>query len=121
MGSVDACAMLLCGGFLAGEIKTRWRGLTLLLMLCGAAAAGALLGGDLHAIRTGLYLLPGAVPFLVLSSVRRAGVTGLIERNAPEEMTQSEAVAVHCASMIHAWARLYEDTARMMQGLCAPQ
>ena len=121
MGSVDACAMLLCGGFLAGEIKTRWRGLTLLLMLCGAAAAGALLGGDLYAIRTGLYLLPGAVPFLVLSSVRRAGVTGLIERNAPEEMTQSEAVAVRCASMIHAWARLYEDTARMMQGLCAPQ
>lgn len=121
MGSAHACAMLLCGGFLAGEIKTRYRSLCLLLMLSGMAAAGALMGGDLRALRVFVFLLPGAVPFLLLSSVRRAGVTGLIERTAPEEMTQSEAVAVRCASMIHAWAHLYEDTAKMMKGLCAPQ
>ena len=119
MGSVNICAMLLCGGFLAGEIKTRYRSLCLLLMLSGMAAACALLRGDLAAIRLLVICLPGALPFLVLSSVRRAAVTGLVERTAPDEMTQSEAIAVRCASMIHAWAHLYEDTAQMMQGLSA--
>jgi len=119
-GSVHTCAMLVAGGFLAGEIKTRHRSLCTLLMLCGIAAAGALLGGDLQAIRMLVFCLPGALPFLLLSSVHRAGVTGLIEQAAPQELTQSEAVAVRCASMIHAWARLYEDTAQMMKALCAP-
>ena len=118
MGSVHVCAMLLCGGFLAGEIKTRYRSVCLLLMLCGMAAACALLGGDLSAWRRLMLCLPGVFPFLMLSSARRAVVTGLVERTAPEEMTQSEAIAVRCASMIHAWARLYEDTAQMMRGLC---
>ena len=121
MGSVNICAMLLCGGFLAGEIKTRHRSLCLLLMLSGMAAACALLRGDLAAIRLLVICLPGALPFLVLSSVRRAAVTGLVERTAPDEMTQSEAIAVRCASMIHAWAHLYEDTAQMMRGLSAPE
>lgn len=121
MGSLHTCAMLLCGGFLAGEIKTRYKSVCSLLMLCGMAAAGALLGGDMLAIRLLAYCLPGMLPFLVLSSVRRSAVTALVERTAPEEMTQSEAVAVRCASMIHSWARLYEDTAKMMEGLCAPQ
>lgn len=116
-GSVNVCAMLMCGGFLAGEIKTRHRSLCLLLMVSGMAAACALLRGDLAAIRLLVICLPGALPFLALSSVRRAAVTGLIERTAPDEMTQSEAIAVRCASMIHAWAHLYEDTAQMMQGL----
>lgn len=120
-GSTHAAAMLLCGGFLAGEVKTRRRSLCFLLMASGMLAAGALLGGDMPAIRRLAFCLPGAAPFLLLSSARRAPVTGLIERTAPEEMTQSEAVAVRCASMIHSWARLYEDTAKMMQGLCAPQ
>jgi len=119
MGSVHVCAMLLCGGFLAGEIKTRHRSVCLLLMLCGMAAAGALLGGDLRAIRQFVFCLPGMLPFLLLSSVRRAGITGLIEHAEPTELTQSEAIAVRCASMIHAWAHLYEDTARMMEGLCS--
>ena len=120
VGSVNTCAMLICGGFLAGEIKTRHRSLCLLVMLSGMAAAGALLRGDMEAVRLFVICLPGALPFLLLSSVRRAPVTGLIERTVPEEMTQSEAVAVRCASMIHSWARLYEDTAQMMQGLSAP-
>lgn len=119
MGCVNTCAMLLCGGFLAGEIKTRHRSLCLLLMLSGMAAACALLRGDLAAIRLLVICLPGALPFLLLSSVRRAAVTGLVERTAPDEMTQSEAIAVRCASMIHAWAHLYEDTAQMMRGLSA--
>ena len=119
MGGVNTCAMLLCGGFLAGEIKTRYRSLCLLLMLSGMAAACALLRGDLEAIRLLVICLPGALPFLLLSSVQRAAVTGLVERTAPDEMTQSEAIAVRCASMIHAWAHLYEDTAQMMQGLSA--
>jgi len=119
MGSVHVCAMLLCGGFLAGEIKTRFRSVCLLLMLCGMGGAGALLGGDLAVWRMLALCLPGALPFLVLSSARRAVVTGLVERTIPEEMTQSEAIAVRCAAMIHAWARLYEDTAQMMRGLCA--
>lgn len=118
-GSVNVCVMLLCGGFLAGEVKTRHRSLCFLLMLSGMAAACALLRGDLAAIRQLVICLPGALPFLVLSSVRRAVVTGLIERTVPDEMTQSEAIAVRCASMIHAWAHLYEDTAQMMQGLGA--
>lgn len=121
MGSLHTCAMMLCGGFLAGEIKTSYRSLCALLMLCGMAAAAALLGGDQRAFVLLVYCLPGLLPFLLLSSVQRAAVTGLIERTVPEEMTQSEAVAVRCASMIHSWARLYEDTAKMMEGLCAPQ
>jgi len=120
IGSVQPCAMLVCGGFLAGEIKTRHRSLCVLVMLSGMAAAGALMRGDLQTIRFFVIGLPGILPFLLLSSVRRAPVTGLIERTVPEEMTQSEAIAVRCASMIHAWARLYEDTAQMMQGLSAP-
>lgn len=119
LGSVHVCAMLLCGGFLAGEIKTRHRSVCLVMLLCGMAAAGALLGGDIRAIQMFVFCLPGALPFVLLSSVRRAAVTGLIERTAPMELTQSEAIAVRCASMIHAWAHLYEDTARMMEGLCA--
>ena len=120
VGSVQPCAMLICGGFLAGEIKTRHRILCTLVMLSGMAAVGALHGGDLKAVRLFVICLPGMLPFLLLSSVRRAPVTGLIERTVPEEMTQSEAIAVRCASMIHAWARLYEDTAQMMRGLSAP-
>ena len=120
LGSVHTCAMLVCGGFLAGEIKTRHKSLCALVMLSGMAAAGALLRGDLASVRLFVFCLPGFAPFLLLSSVRRAPITGLIERSVPEEMTQSEAVAVRCASMIHAWARLYEDTARMMQGIAAP-
>jgi len=119
-GSVHTCAMLICGGFLAGEIRTRHRSLCALVMLSGMAAACALLRGDLRAIRMLIICLPGFAPFLLLSGVRRSAVTGLIERTTPEEMTQSEAVAVRCASMIHSWARLYEDTAQMMQGLSAP-
>ena len=84
-------------------------------MVCGMAAAGALMRGDMQAIRLFVICLPGLAPFLLLSSVRRAGVTGLIERTVPDEMTQSEAIAVRCASMIHSWARLYEDTAQMMR------
>lgn len=114
-------AMLLCGGFLAGEIKVRSRALCALLMLVGMTAAGALLGGDAAAVRMGLYALPGFAPFLLLSPRRRSAVTNLVERPAPEEPTQSEAVALRCAGMIHAWARLYDDTARIMEGLCEPQ
>lgn len=120
LGSVHVCAMLLCGGFLAGEIKTRYRAVCLMLMLCGMTAACSMLGGDLRALRQLVFCLPGMLPFLVLSPRMRAGITGLIERETPDEMTQSEAIAVRCASMIHAWARLYEDTARMMKGLSAP-
>lgn len=120
LGGVQTCAMLLCGGFLAGEIKTRFRSVCLMLMLCGMAAAGALLGGDLQAIRLFLCCVPGALPFVLFSARMRSGITGLIERDAPEEITQSEAIAIRCASMIHAWARLYEDTAQMMKGLSAP-
>ena len=120
VGSVIPCAMLICGGFLAGEIKTRYKSLCVLVMLSGMAAAGALIGEDWHAVRLLIIALPGVLPFLLLSSVRRAPVTGLIERTVPDEMTQSEAIAVRCASMIHAWARLYEDTAQMVQGLSTP-
>ena len=120
IGSVQPCAMMICGGFLAGEVKTRHRSLCVLVMLSGMAAAGALLRGDLQAIRLFVIGLPGILPFLLLCNVCRAPVIGLIERTIPEEMTQSEAIAVRCASMIHAWARLYEDTALMMQGLSTP-
>jgi len=121
MGSVHVCAMLVCGGFLAGEIKTRHRSLCAALMLCGIAAAGALLGGDGPEIRMMVFCLPGMLPFLLLPNSWRAGVTILIEQEEQQSLTQSEAVAVRCASMIHAWARLYEDTAQMMRALCAPQ
>ena len=120
-GSVHVCAMLLCGGFLAGEIKTQKKSLCAVLMLCGMGACCALLGGDLYAIRQLVFCLPGFAPFLVFSAARRSGVAGLIERSASPEMTQSEAIAVRCAGMIHAWARLYEDTARMMEGIGAGQ
>ena len=120
MGSVSPCAMLLCGGFLAGEIKTRHRGLCALVMLCGMAASCALLRGDLATIRLLVYCLPGLAPFLLLPCRMRAPVTGLIERAVPDELTQSEAIAVRCASMIHSWARLYENTAQMVQGIGAP-
>lgn len=121
MGSVHVGAMLVCGGFLAGEIKTRHRSLCTVLMLCGMAAAGALLGGEAQEIRLLIFCLPGMLPFLLLPGVWRSGVTGLIERDAPQDLTQSEAIGVRCASMIHAWARLYDDTAQMMKALCAPQ
>ena len=87
----------------------------------GAAAGTALMRGDLAAIRRAAYALPGMLPFLALSNMRRVGVTSLIECAEPEEMTQSEAVAIRSAAMIHSWARLYEDTARMMEGLGAPR
>lgn len=123
LGTGSSCplAMLLCGGFLAAEVHTSRRGLCALLMAMGMAAAAAVMGGGLGEWRLMLYMLPGLLPFLVLSPVRRSAVTGLIERAVSEEMTQSEAVAVRCASMIHSWARLYEDTARMMEGLDAAQ
>ena len=114
-------AMLLTGGFLASGVKTSRRSVCALLMALGMGAAGAVLGGDEQAIRLLILSLPGLVPFLVLSPARRRAVTGLIEREEPEEMTQSEAIAIRCASMIHAWASLYEDTARMMEGLGAAQ
>lgn len=120
-GSPQTAGMLLVGGFLAGEIKTHRRWVCALLMLCGAAAGTALMRGDLAAIRRAVYALPGMLPFLILSNVRRVGVTSLIECAEPEEMTQSEAVAIRSAAMIHSWARLYEDTARMMEGLGAPR
>ena len=114
-------AMLLIGGFLGGEIKTHRKFVCALLMLCGVAAGTALMAGNMEAIRQALFALPGMIPFLALSSVRRAAVTSLVEQAEPEEMTQSEAVAVRSAAMIHSWARLYEDTARMMEGLGAPR
>ena len=121
MMCANPLAMLLAGGFLAAALRTSRRSVCALLMALGMAAAGAVLGGDLQAIRLFLFCLPGFAPFLLLSSARRSAVTGLIERDEPEEMTQSEAVAVRCASMIHAWAKLYEDTARMMKGLSGGQ
>lgn len=118
---VHPLAMLLCGGFLAGEIKTRSRVICALLMLLGEAAAGALLGGDARAVRALLFTLPGMLPFLLLSPRVRAAVTNLVEQDAHEEPTQSEAVGLRCAGMINAWARLYDDTARVMEGLCQAQ
>lgn len=118
LGDVQILAMLVCGGFIAGEVKAASRWACALLMALGMAAATALLGGEMARLRLALICLPGFVPFLALSPVRRAGVTALVERTAPEELTQSEAVAVRSASMIHAWAGLYQDTAKMMEGLC---
>jgi len=118
LGDVQPLAMLVCGGFIAGEIKTQRRWLCALVMALGMAAAAALLGGEIERVRPFVLCLPGVLPFLILSPARRAGVTALIEHAVPEEMTQSEAVAVRCASMIHSWAQLYQDTARMMEGLC---
>lgn len=120
-GSVHACAMLLAGGFLAGEIRTGYRLVCMLLMLSGMAAACALLGGEMEAYARLAHMLPGFLPFLLLPDAMRAGVTGLIEQPARESLTQSEAIAVRCAAMIHAWAGLYEDTAKMMDALCNEQ
>ena len=120
-GNPQTLAMLLAGGFLAGEIKTSRKSVTVLLMLCGMAAGTALMGGDMAAIQRLMFALPGMFPFLVLSGVRRSGITFLIEQDEPEEMTQSEAVAVRSAAMIHSWAKLYEDTAKMMEGMGAPR
>ncbi len=115
---VQPLAMLICGGFLAAEIKVQQRGLCALLMVLGMGASAALLGGEAERVRLLVLGLPGLAPFLVLSPTRRSAVTALIERSDPEGMSQSEAVAVRCASMIHSWAQLYQDTARMMEGLC---
>lgn len=120
-GNPQTLAMLLVGGFLAGEIKTSRKSVTVLLMLCGMAAGTALMGGDIAAIQRMMFAVPGMLPFLVLSGVRRSGITFLIEQDEPEEMTQSEAVAVRSAAMIHSWAKLYEDTAKMMEGMGAPR
>lgn len=120
-GNPQTLAMLLIGGFLVGEIKTSKKSITLLLMLCGMTAGTALMGGDLAAIQRMIYALPGVLPFLVLSRIQRSGMTYLIEQDESEEMTQSEAVAVRSAAMIHSWAKLYEDTAKMMEGLGAPR
>ena len=116
---VQVLAMLVCGGFLAGEVKVSRRWASALLMLMGMAGAAALLGGDRENIRMLIFCLPGFAPFRLLSPTRRMGVTALIERTVSEELTQSEAVAVRSAAMIHAWAGLYQDTAKLMQGLCA--
>ena len=120
-GNPQTLAMLLIGGFLVGEIKTSKKSITLLLMLCGMTAGTALMGGDLAAIQRMIYALPGVLPFLVLPRMQRSGMTYLIEQDESEEMTQSEAVAVRSAAMIHSWAKLYEDTAKMMEGLGAPR
>lgn len=112
---VEPCVLLLCGGFLAGEVRTRRRTLTALLMLLGMAGASAALGRDLLAMY--LSAAAGLLPYMVLPARLRAPVAGLIEPLVETEMTQSEAIAVRCASMMHAWSRLYEDTANMMQGL----
>ncbi|MBP3656118.1 MAG: SpoIIE family protein phosphatase [Clostridia bacterium] len=117
----NPAAMLLCGGFLAAELRGSGRLLASFLMTVGMMAAAALLGGEAQDVRLLVFALPGLAPFLILPPARRAFVTGMIERAVKEEMTQSEAVAVRCASMIHAWAGLYENTARMMEGLCAVQ
>ncbi len=114
---VEPCAMLLCGGFLAGEVRTGHRAATALLMLAGMTGAGAAMGMEPDVPAMLLSAAAGLTPFLVLPGRLRAGVTGLIEHIADPEMTQSEAIAVRCASMIHAWAGLYGDTAQMMRGL----
>lgn len=114
-------AVLVCGGFFVGEIKTGSRLVCALLMTLGMAAAAAVVGTPVHELRRVILCLPGALPFLLLSPSRRAGVVALIERPVNEDVSQSEAVAVRCAAMIHAWAGLYRDTARMMEGLCLPE
>ncbi|MFR5796314.1 MAG: hypothetical protein ACLUI3_12725 [Christensenellales bacterium] len=107
-GNPQMLAMMLVGGFLAGEIKTHRRSICALLMLCGVAAGTTLMVGDVSAFRRAAFAMPGLLPFLLLSNVRRSGVISLVECAEPEEMTQSEAVAVRSAAMIHSWARLYE-------------
>ena len=118
LGDVQVLAMLVCGGFLAGEVKVNRRLLCALLMLLGMTAAAALLGGEIERVRLIVFCLPGAAPFLLLSSARRMAVTALVERTEQETATQSGAIAIRSASMIHAWAGLYKNTARMMEGLC---
>ena len=118
VGDVQVLAMLVCGGFAAGEVKVIRRWLCALLMLLGMAAAAALLGGEAERLRLFVFCLPGILPFLLLSPARRMAITSLVERPISEDVTQSGAVAIRSASMIHAWAGLYQDTARMMEGLC---
>lgn len=114
---VEPCAMLLCGGFLAGEVRTSHRGAGMLLMALGMGGAGAVLGLSQDVLAMLLSAAAGLLPFALLSARVRTPVTGLIEHISDPEISQSEAIAVRCAGMIHAWARLYEDTARMTQGL----
>lgn len=121
LGCVNPLAMLFLGGFLVAELRTGSRIVASLLMAVGMACAAAVLGGHTTDMRLLVFALPGLLPFLVLPASVRSAVTMLIERQEPEELTQSEAVAVRCASMIHSWASLYEDTARMMEGLAAPK
>lgn len=118
LGDVQVLAMLVCGGFIAGSVKVKRRCLMALLMLFGMGAACALLGGEVERLRLLVFCLPGMTPFLLLPPERRMFVTALVERSEPDEVTQSGAIAIRSASMIHAWAGLYEDTARMMEGLC---
>ncbi|MEE0299138.1 MAG: hypothetical protein UD963_07600, partial [Christensenellales bacterium] len=80
-GSPQTLAMLLAGGFLAGEIKTSRKSVTVLLMLCGMAVGTTLMGGDMAAIRRMLFALPGVFPFLILSGIRRSGIACLIEQD----------------------------------------
>ena len=118
MFDVQPLAMLVCGGFIAGEIRVRRRSACALLMVLGMTAAAALLGGEMTRIRALVIALPGVLPFLLLSPTRRMAVSALVEKPIPEELTQSEAIAVRSAAMIHAWAGLYQDTARLMDSLC---
>lgn len=114
---LEPCAMLLCGGFLAGEIRSSHRSVCALLLAVGMAGAGAAMGLQNDVLAMLLSALMGMLPFLLLSARLRAPITGLIEHLGDPEISQSEAVAVRCAGMMHAWAKLYADTANMMQGL----
>ena len=116
-GDVQVLAMLVCGGFVAGEVKVMRRWLCALLMLMGMTAAAALLGGEAERVRMIVLCLPGMLTFLLLPAGPRMAVGALVERSGGDEATQSGAVAVRSASMIHAWAGLYENTARLMEGL----
>lgn len=117
---VEPCVLLLCGGFIAGEVRTRRRAITALLMLLGMAGASAVLGLGRELLAMIMSAAAGLLPYMVLTARLRAPVAGLIEHINEAEMTQSEAIAVRCASMMHAWSHLYEDTAKMMQGLLTP-
>ncbi len=117
MLSAQPCAMLLCGGFLAGEIRTRHRSVSALLMLLGMAAAGVVLDAGQRTAVMLLCACAGMTPFLLLSARLRAPVTGLIEHLGDPEVSQSEAIALRMAGMMHAWSRIYADTANMTQGL----
>ena len=66
------------------------------------------MGGDM-AQSEGCWLCRACFPFLILSGIRRSGIACLIEQDESEEMTQSEAVAVRSAAMIHHGQKLYED------------